>query len=408
MKLLSHRCLFLLVIGATVVAMVRPQVLVADVFVLKSGGRINGTRLDREDLPRTKLVIQTRGGGEITLDRDQIAEVISQKAADLEYEKIRYAHPDTVDGHWLLSEWCRENRLNEERKTHLRRIIELDPDHAKARSLLEYRKVDGEWMTRDEEMAGRGMIYHKGRYRSAQEIVLLERASKQKKAHGEWLKKLKRWRGWLGANDQGKYDQAREEILAIRDAYATQAITLNLHKEDSTDVKLLYLQALSQIGTPSAIKTLVNRSLVDGDIEVRLSCLDYLVAAAPPGIVGQYVKALVSKSNDEVNRAAVALKMLGDPDAISPLVDSLITVHKTRVGGGQEGQMNATFSPQGDAGLSMGSKRARIVKEDFRNPDVLDALVVLSGGANFIYDVQAWRVWHSTQRKLRNLDARRD
>ncbi len=408
MKLLPHRCLILLAIGATAVVVAGPQTVLADVFVLKSGGRISGTRLNREDLPRTTVVIKTQGGGEITLGRDQIAQVISQKPVELQYEKIRPSYPDTVDGHWRLAEWCRENRLNEPRKTHLRRIIELDSDHAKARALLDYREVDGQWMTRDEEMAGRGMIYHKGRYRTRQEITLLERASKQKLANADWLKKIKRWRGWLNANDQRKNDQARENILAIHDPYATRAITLNLGKEELRDVKLLYLQALSQIATPAAIETLVDRSLSDADDEVRLSCLDYLVAAAPPGVVGRYVKALGSKSNNEVNRAAVAIKKLGDADAISPLIDALFTEHKTRISGGQEGQVSAAFSPQGDAGLSMGGKRPRIVKRVLRNPDVLDALVELSGGANFIYDAQAWRYWYAAQQKTQHLDARRD
>jgi len=408
MKLLPHRCLFLLVVGVSVCAVVGSRALLADVFVLKSGGRISGTWLNRQKSPRTTFVIQTQGGGKVTLDRDQIAEVISQKAVDLEYEKIRPTHPDTVDGHWRLAEWCHEHRLTEHRKTHLRRILELDPDHAKARTLLEYRKVDGKWMTRDEEMEGRGMKYYKGRYRTPQEIVLLERDTKQTLAHAEWLKKLKRWRGWLAANHQGKYDQARENILAIRDPYATKAITLYLRKEDYRKVKLLYLQALSQIATPSAVETLVNRSLDDADKEVRLSCLDYLAAAKRPEIVGLYVEALRSKNNQKVNRAAVALKKLGDPDAISPLIDSLVTEHKRKIGGGQEGQINAAFSPEGGSGLSFGSKRPKLVKQVLRNPEVLNALVKLSGGANFGYDVKTWQSWYGAQQKPQNLDARRD
>jgi hypothetical protein len=42
------------------------------------------------------------------------------------------------------------------------------------------------------------------------------------------------------------------------------------------------------------------------------------------------------------------------------------------------------------------------------NRDVLQALVDLSGGASFDFDVRAWKNWYIAQKKPQSLDARRD
>jgi hypothetical protein len=43
-----------------------------------------------------------------------------------------------------------------------------------------------------------------------------------------------------------------------------------------------------------------------------------------------------------------------------------------------------------------------------RNPDVLAALVSLSGGVSFDYDRVQWRQWLAAQTKQRVVDIRRD
>ena len=55
-----------------------------------------------------------------------------------------------MEGQWKLAEWCHEHGLPDQRKTHLQRVIELDPDHVEARRLLGYSKIDGKWMTQEE------------------------------------------------------------------------------------------------------------------------------------------------------------------------------------------------------------------------------------------------------------------
>ena len=63
-----------------------------------------------------------------------------------------------------------------------------------------------------------------------------------------------------------------------------------------------------------------------------------------------YVQALRSKDNVIVNRAAEALGTIGDPEAISPLIDALVTTHKYLIqpaGGGGPGEITAGFGTGG-------------------------------------------------------------
>ena len=60
----------------------------------------------------------------------------------------------------------------------MRRILELDPNHAGARSALGYSKFDGQWKTQDEVMTERGYVEYKGRWRLPQEIEIIEQERK--------------------------------------------------------------------------------------------------------------------------------------------------------------------------------------------------------------------------------------
>lgn len=153
-----------------------------------------------------------------------------------------------------------------------------------------------------------------------------------------------------------------------------------------------------RIGTPAALTVLMDRSLHDGDPEVRHSCIDHLEQAKNPQTVGGYIRYLSSKDNRTINRAAVALGRLQDLAAIPALIESLVTIHKYKVVTGAD--TNATFSRNGNSGLSFGGGGPKIVRESRQNPDVLRALVALAGeGVNHEYDKRHWKRWYAGQRK---------
>ena len=371
----------------------------AEIIVLNNGGRIEGTVLNPKEVPRVKYVIKTAAGGEIELTKDQVKEVKAQNPRELEYEKIKPKYPDTVAGQWALAEWCREQKLTEARKRHMLRVVELEPDHKAARAGLQHRYVDGKWKTVDQVWEDKGYVRDsKGAWKLPQEIDEQTRRDAQGKVEQDWFKKINRWREWLTGD---RSEEAQNEFSKISDPNAVPALKEKLEREPVEAVRKLYVQVLARIAAPAAWEILAASSLRDVSDEIRLTCLDLLAKDPQPSVIDFYVKQLRHKDNIMVNRAAVGLGRLNATTALRPLVDAVITSHQFKVMQGQPGQMSSTFSPNGAGGGGMSAGGGpRIVTQQFKNRDVRDALVKLSGGeVDLEFDQRAWRNWLSTQKK---------
>ena len=297
----------------------------ADNFLLTNDGQVTGELLNRDESPRQKFVIRTADGATITLEKAQVKQVVTQSAAELEYEKIAPTFADTVEDQWRLAEWCKEKSLPRGRQIALERVIELNPDHKQARIALGYSQLDGQWIQPDEARKKRGYVNYHGQWLLPQEIELLEKKHADDLAEKKWFTTLKQWRNWL--DDPAKADQARDNIKQITDPTAVRALVQSLDTEKTRDVCVWYIQALGKIG-PAAVRTLVEHSLDDPDEEIRLSCLDQLIGQPTQAATPLYVAALRNKDNVQVNRAGYALGRLGDKSAVAPLIDALITTHK--------------------------------------------------------------------------------
>ncbi|MGD0517460.1 MAG: hypothetical protein ABSA26_08000 [Thermoguttaceae bacterium] len=377
----------------------------AEVFVLDNGGRISGELLNRQENPRKQYVVKVAGEGQITLAASQVEQVLNRRPEEDEYEKIRPAYPDTVEGQWALAEWCRQQKLPIERQTHLKRIIELDPNHLEARRALGYVQIDGQWTTRDEAMIERGYKRYKGSWKLPQEIELLESKTKLESARQEWIQNIKRWRGWLGTDRDA---QARENFSNITDHMAVKALLLNLHGDRSVPAKLIYVEALAKINTPEASMGLAVASIEDPVEEVRQTCLDRLQTAKRPDLVEYYLAKLRDKksSNATINLVGIALGRMKDPSSVGPLIDALVTTHKFTIPkAGGDNSMSTSFG-SGGGGMSVGGG-PKIISKQFANQAVLDALTAITG-QNFAFDQAAWKRWFTAQKKPETIDARRD
>jgi len=380
----------------------------AEVFVLVNEGRVVGELVNPDENPREKFVVRTASGGQITLAKSQVKQILRARDEIVEYEKIRRAYPDTVEGQWALSQWCLEKKLLSQRQKHLRRIIEIDPDHAEARRLLKYSRTNGKWMTRDELMTSQGFVkYKNGEYLLPQQIEILEKKQDSAETERAWFKKIKRWRNWLGTD---RDQLARKSILEIDDPYAARALVQGLKTDRVPVVRLLYIESLANIGTPGALEALAVCSIEDPVEEVRLTCLDFLIKKNTPGVIDYYVGMLRSKDNRIVNRSGSCLGELNATTAILPLIHALVTVHKFKVTTGKPGGMSAGFptggSGGGGGGLSMGSS-TKIIANHMNNPSVLESLVKITG-KNFLYNEKAWKNWYATETNSGTFDSRRD
>jgi hypothetical protein len=380
----------------------------AEVFQLANGGRIEGEWLNRDDPHPQQYRIQLPSGGTVTLSAAQVKEVVKVSPDEAEYAKIRGQYPDTAAGQWKLAEWCEAHHLEAQRKTHLLRVVELDPNNAEAHHALHQSFINGQWQTQQEAMDKDGRRLYHGRYLTAQEIEVAEQKRKVELADKEWQWKLKMWRHWLGNTKNGKKEQeARDNIAGITDPAAVTALGKALKNDSDTSVRLLYIEVLSKIDSPMAPRVLAQTSMLDDEAEVRLSCLECLAKMKHDDVVPYYIGQLHSKNNEMVNRAGVALSYMKEPTSIRPLIDALITVHEFKVTtGNPNGGMSTAFGKgangqigpgMGGPGLSVGSS-THTFKKSLQNPGVLDALVVLTK-QNFGFEVAAWHAWYNAQKQ---------
>lgn len=380
----------------------------ADVFVLTGDGLVQGELLNKNETPREKYVIQTVQGGQITLSHEQVVEVRREAAAQSEYEKIRGNYADTVEGHWELAEWCRERLLLPSREIHLKRILELDPNHEPARRGLGYMRRQGKWITQEEIMADRGYVRYKGDWLLPEEVELLESGRKTELTEKQWIQDLRRWRGWLNGE---KSAEALEHIRGIKDPHAIRALREQLKSERRHEVRKLWVECLGRIGTLSAWQTLIEVSLTDRDEELRFTAVDELKRQKSPEMTNLYVKALRTPDIAVMNRAAYALAQLEDASAVGPLIDVLVVQQKKTVREGSE-SIAARFPTGGGGGgispggLSMGAT-TRTYHLQIANESVRDALVKLSG-VNFGFDPEKWKAWHAAKRQEQAVNLRRD
>ena len=379
----------------------------ADVVELKNGGKIHGEIANASDKRAANYVISTDGGGRMTIPRSEVVRVVSQSPLQEEYHRRTLAAADTVDAHWQLAQWCRQQKLIDEYRGELAKILELDPNHEQARLALGHQKQSGGWRSRDEVMAARGLVWYDGKYYTQHHIELLEQAKAAKQVDADWNKRLDRWRRLLTGRRQVRSDEAKREIRALKDPAAAPAVVALLAEEKDPDVKRLLIDVAAAMDTPLVLDQLVQISLTDPNDELRYAALEHLIATGRPGVAGPYVRALRNNDNVIVNRAAEALGTIGDRDAIGPLIGAIVTKHKALVGSGSPDQHSYVFTPSGGTSMNFGNSPPKLVTRDVENPAALAALAKLAG-VNFGFDQSAWRGWLTAEAKAHPVDVRRD
>lgn len=214
-------------------AILRPAV--GKIFLLRSGGRIEGELVNADENPRTSYVISLPNGGQVTLDAAVVEKMQPVPPELAEYEKAHGQHPDTIQGQLQMASWCRAHNLPTQAKTHLERVLQLDPEQADARRLLGYRKFKDKWMTHDEEMAEKGLVKRVVRgdtvWVTTQDAELFDSRDKQSKAEIEWIKKISAWRKLLDGSRAGQAEQAAKNLRAINDPMAIAGLAERLTKK---------------------------------------------------------------------------------------------------------------------------------------------------------------------------------
>lgn len=397
--------------GGILVAMLAPAVR-ADLFELKDGGEVVGNVVDRSEAG--DYVVRTNEGAEISLDRRAIQRIVQHDEAATEYRRKSRSIPDTADAHRELAEWCRARKLLAEADHHLARIAELDPNDEDARRSLGLQKVGDRWLTSDDVMTERGMIFFDGKYRTKQDAALRDRDKKQSSVNVDWFQQLRLWRGLLDNRRPERVQEGQAHILAINDPQAAPALIRIMENEEDDAVFEFLLRVLAQLDHPAALQQLVRYTL-DPEMspEFRAQARDYVVRWPRPVPIVPYVEALKSKDNKVVNLAGLMLGELNNPAAISPLIDALVTTHKyilqpEGTGGDQITGNFGSPGAGGGGGLNIGGNGPKSITRDETNERVHQALMKLSAKQNFEFDEPAWRAWYVDMQMRQTVNARRD
>ncbi|MDR3197218.1 MAG: hypothetical protein LBU34_05045 [Planctomycetaceae bacterium] len=378
----------------------------ADEYLLKEGGKIKGELLNIEEVPRKTYRILADKGAEVGIASKYIERPSKgERDTILEYNAFAPFEEDTVENHLKIADWCSKHQLPELARQHWNRILEHDPEHKSARSVLGYIKgEDGSWITQRELLGSRGLVKHNGSWKTQQQIDIERILEKRKQAETNWEKKITAWRTALP-----NHAKAKSEILAVTDSPATTALWNALSVEENDDTRILLLKALSNIGTSPALHNIARWSMnTRENTEVRLACFDEIRKhpAAKQALVGFYASFLNSQHDiATINAAAFGLGEIGGRSAIPQLIDALITVHtETKI-------INAPAPAFGSFGNTSGTQFAwgTLKKNEVhssQNQEVLTALIKLSG-VNFQYNKNAWRAWLIESRRTASFNARR-
>lgn len=396
-------CLFFL-------AAVRPAQ--GAVFLLVTGGQIEGQLLNPQENPRQSYVVRTETGGTVKLTLSQVDRVLTVSEDLAWYREALPKVPATVDGHWAMAEECRRRNLKQQREFHLQEILKLDPEHADARYGLGYSKLDGNWVKTDEWMLSRGYVRYRGAWRVPQDVALEQIAQRNEKQVKDWRQKVNSWRTAISKR-RGKEQDATDALRAIKDPAAAPALAeIVADTGEQRELRLLCIEVLGKLQSPLGVGAFIKQAVDDADPHIREACLDQLARFGTPEAVRICEKLLKSKDNRKVNQAALCLGALKDPAATLPLINALVTEHKFVVQspGGNPGQMNLGFGsgPSGGGNSFSAGGRPQVITKNLRNEGALNALVAIHPGVNFGYDIEQWKRWYVDKDHPAVVDLRRD
>jgi len=375
----------------------------ADTFLMSTGALLQGELVNVGRKADDVYIVRLSSGGQWTLAADRVRSHRAKSDTQIEYEALRLQTPDTAAGHWVLAVWCEKNKLAKEKLFHWNQVVKHEPDHAEARAKLRHRKIKGEWISQRELRERQGQVLYRGTWQMKSLVEKRQRQDQTEVEQKDWRKKIRLWRGWL-SNDRRRSEGLRN-IRAIDDPMAAWALDNLIRREKNKDVREEYIDALGRIGTSRATNALL-RSVIEDPSETlrnlayrKVSSRD--VQQTLPWLIGQ----LRTPDTRRIDRASVALKELGEPSAILPLIDALVTRRVATIQQGGEGQVNAGFGP-GGIGFGAGAKKVTGT-ETHKSREALAALISLTDGVNHNYRQNDWWEWYDKKATPEDIDLRR-
>jgi hypothetical protein len=181
---------------------------------------------------------------------DEVQELAAKDGRLAAYRQTREKYPETVDGQLGLARWCSQHKLEDQARAHLTRVLEFDPNQAEARQRLGFRSVNWTWV---------------GERDIAEAQTFVRKASA---TAAKWVPRLEKLRDRLTAGNASQREKARDELMAIRDPDAVEAIDTVFCRQTG-EMALLGIEVLTNIRSPQAAAVLARQATVSPWPQVR-------------------------------------------------------------------------------------------------------------------------------------------
>ena len=389
----------------------------ADTLEISGGGQVTGKLTRRGDA----AIVKVDDDLQVAIRASRARRATS--TADYEkYKAMAAKAGNDAEMHYLLGIACMKNDLIPADKAlyklyHMRRAVELDPDHERARAQLGYTRLDGQWVLTSKLMRDRGMIIKAGRWEVPESMALEDAQDASNTEAKRWIKEVGRLvrvvtKNRKSARDQAKAVEAMQELEAIDDPLAASAIKRQFEESrggtHSPKLRQLWIRLLARFKNSVSVQALTMAGFEDEDESIRQMALERLVEYGSVSATNYYLQKLRSNDNRDVNRAARALSWFPDSELAMEYVNALVTEHKYVKGPGPGTQaMFGGGSNVGGDSFSTGSK-AKVITRTKTNPAVLSLLKQIEEGVDFGYDEKAWKHHFARKRSGFEGDLRRD
>ena len=382
---MRKRSLLFSMLAAAVLGPALAAPALADVVYLKSGKKFEGVVEDKDDT----VVVRLESGSRFTFNREDVDRIERQAPPWEVYEqKARALKPADAAGHLELARWCREKGLTSRMQKELEAVVLAEPDNAEARALLGHEKLDGKWMTREEALKARGFVQVDGVWLGPKEYEAhrqkVEAEEKARKASEALMGKFEA----LADRDAAKAEAARKHFTDQGQA-ALQTLSWAVLNMKDSKVRLEAAKLVNEIGVPE--KSIVSGWLAwaawqDTSNEVLTEIARGIKARKDDTALTLLVYT-AAYENAYRRRAALALRMVGDPRAYRALVGCLVGASTNNLPGQMGMNLQAMSGMAGSSGTA--HSNANVMGEVLPAADSLEFI----SGQEYKNDVGKWLQW---------------
>jgi hypothetical protein len=168
-----------------------------------------------------------------------VAEIAAKDNKLAAYRQAREKSAESFDAQVELARWCAKRKLEDQARAHWTRVLQLKPDFEEALQGLGLRVAGGTWVKESDISEARSS------------------ARNASAATTKWIPRLEKLRDRLLSDNPEQREKTRQELLAIRDPAAIEAIG-SVFFSQTGEMALLGVEMLKSIQSPQAAAVLTS------------------------------------------------------------------------------------------------------------------------------------------------------